>query len=199
MTISDEIILAGNGPSLLKIPRSFFESRRLFGLNYLPYYTNLKIDIWTSWDMKCLDDNIPKLKKYTDVFLPHWHKNYVESNFPHQCDQIGFVIPYPEDRHFSSSMLWALHLLKSATKLKRVIIVGYDCTVGNGVYLGKGKGANQHFYDPKGGGPPRYAASWDKQLGQVEREFALNGIHLVNCSPGSQSKYLPAVDWMEYV
>ena len=193
--IMSSIIVAGNGVSLRQMPRDFLQSRPLFGMNYLPCYANLDIDYWTAWDAKCLEDNLSRISKATQVILPTKHEDFLAKKSV-RSDFINFVTP---GRNFSSSMLWAIYLIDIFMPCNEILVVGFDCTTGNGVYLGKGKGANQHFYDPRGGGTPRYAVSWDKQMAKARDRLAAKGKMLVNISPGSKAKLFPPQDWRNYV
>lgn len=191
------IIVAGNGVSLREVPRDFLESRPLFGMNYLPYYSTLKIDYWTAWDVGCLEDNIPQVKG--KIILPAKHREWLDKNDLYSYD-MAFVQPHPPGRSYPTSMLWAIDIIDQwLPGYNQILVVGFDCTVGSGTHEGKGKGAGPHFYDPDCNQGVRYAESWDRQMEAKRDQLEDFGKTLVNISPGSQAKMFPPNDWRDYV
>jgi len=206
-----EMIVAGNGASLRKMPREFLESRPLFAMNHFVYYADIQQRYWTAWDTIPLDDNIPHLKAGTSVILHPRLKGYmINQGLLEKLALIDLSFwanytPIPGlgwggSVYYTSSLHWAISIGFNLLGYTDFLVAGFDCSMGNGVYMGKGKGAGPHFYDPKGGGGKvRYAKNWDEQLWALKKHLWPLGGNITNISPGSMAKLVPPEDWRNYV
>lgn len=209
--ITDEIIVAGNGPSLLVHPESFLTSRPLFAMNYFPYYAKIKPTYWTAWDALCIEDNFKKLGDETEVILHPRLKGWMlkqrhlrpwPGNVSFWANNVRVPgLGWSEDAgvYYTSSLHWAISISANLLKFRRIFVVGFDCTIGRGgSYRGLGKGKGAHFYDKEGGGHQEYAEKWDRQLLDLRIHLWSAGFDVINITPGSYSILNPPEDWRKY-
>lgn len=204
-----ECITIGNGPSLRNIPSSFLKSRPTIGVNYFPYYPHYHgghtLDYWVCWDSNTLEANIPLLDGVHKFIPTRLSTDY--RNFGFDTKEVTFWCNYaPMDGMgfdelygvlYQNSLHAAWHIAE-ILEFNRILVVGYDCTVGIGEQgVGPdGKSNIPHFYDPDK--PYVRARRQDELSGVIHTALKSKGIELINLSVPSMCTTLPREDWRAY-
>lgn len=202
----EEVIVVCNGPGLKNIPFGFIESRTNFAMNFFSHWVPwIRVDYWLVLDPICFKAMVPAEGsiKFLKAHHQHLFDEYPDDDlvFYSMRDRIpGFT--YTEDwgTKYSTTAIAAAHLAKYMGASK-VLLVGFDCTYGIGLYQNlpdfEGLSRIPHFYDPKNHFSG-YSGMWDEHF----RDFAAwaeeDGMEVVNLSTPTQSKYLKRGEYQDY-
>lgn len=202
----EEVIVVCNGPGLKNIPFAFIESRPNFVINFFPYWAPwVRINYWLALDPICFKalEHAKEAVKFIKSHQANVFKGYEDENlvFYEMRDQVpGFVWTEEWGLKYSTTALAAAHLgvYMGASK---VLLVGFDCTYGMGLYQNladfEGLSRIPHFYDKRkhfNG----YSGMWDEHF-RIFADWAEGqGTEIINLSVPTASKHLKREDYRDY-
>lgn len=210
----EEIIVVCNGPGLKNIPFAFLESRTNFTINFFAYWVPfIKPDYWIVLDPLCygaaeyVNGTVKFIKEHA---APEFKGGCIErfgefddkdTVFYQMRDRIpGFVFTEDWGLKYSTSAIAAAHLAQYMGASK-VLLVGFDCTYGIGLYSDidnfKGLSRIPHFYDHRHHFSG-YSGMWDEHFRDFAEWSKEQGTEVLNLSIPTKSKYLERGDYREY-
>lgn len=211
----EEAIVACNGPGLKNIPFSFLESRPLFVLNFfITWASFIEPTYWLSLDPLCF-----KAAEHVKGKTIRVIKDHNQEQFERECENWSIELD-PEktvyyqmrdeipgirwsEKHgtkYSTSAIAAAHLAVH-TGVRKVLLVGFDCTYGIGHYEDihdfQGVSRIPHFYDPRKHFTG-YSGMWDDHFGLFAKWAEERGVEVLNLSIPTKSKSLRRGDYRDY-
>jgi len=206
---SGEVFILGNGTTLNQYPDDFLLSRPRFGINFFPMYHDVEATFWSCWDSGPLKEMMPAvLASGVKVILNpkdiEQVKNmgYTGDEFyfwknTHKHKEFGFTST--NGVSYSSTIHWAAQVSLFLLGFDTCLVLGFDCSTGQGQNEGMGITGNPHFYDPDKENV-RHQRTWDKQWASMIKQYQKEerGWSIKNLSVGSLAKDFPAEDWRPY-
>lgn len=163
--------MVGNGPSLKGVAGAFLRSRPTIVMNWLPRWRkDFTPTYWVCQDTIC----IPAIGFLSDETM-----RYRLSSLPNL--NRWPADPIVQNTEWTTTTLFAAEMAMwmGATT---ILIVGFDCSMNDGVYQNRGEGitAQPHFYDVKK--PAFKHEKWNRQAG-IFRQIAEDaGVRVLNLS-----------------
>jgi hypothetical protein len=210
----EEIIVVCNGPGLKNIPFAFLESRTNFVINFFSGWVPfIRPDYWVVLDPLCfrgakyVNGTVKFIKGHqAQEFEGECIKQGIEFDEENVCfyqmrDRIpNFVFTEEWGVKYSTSAIAASHLAKYMGASK-VLLVGFDCTYGMGLYsdINNFEGVSRipHFYDPRHHFTG-YSEMWDVHFKDFSDWAITEGMEVVNLSIPTKSKLLPRADYRDF-
>lgn len=212
----EEVIIVCNGPGLKNIPFAFLESRPTFVINFFAAWVPfLKPDYWMVLDPLCFKgaeyvNGTTKFVKghQAQEFEGECIKRGIEFDEENTCfyqmqDKIpNFTWTEKWGVKYSTTAIAAAHIAVGVMGVSKVLLVGFDCTYGMGLYSNiddfKGLSRIPHFYDHRHHFDG-YSGMWDEHF----RDFAKwaeeeKEAEVVNLSIPTKSKFLKREDYRDY-
>jgi hypothetical protein len=207
-TKKGELIVIGNGISLLNVPFGFLLSRPTFALNHFTAWTPwFRPSFWLSTDhipAKDMIDKLPGVPK----FLSEWTIDIMESEglddpevmafrFLDKVDGIPYAKGTAPGSRYSTSILAASHIGVDMG-FTTIFWVGFDCTRPTTIEPNpiNGRSATPHFYDPIR--PSMPAESWNRQAGAFVHWAQTRGVRVVNLSYPTDCTTVPRDHYSNY-
>lgn len=210
----EEIIVVCNGPGLKNIPFAFLESRTNFVINFFAGWVPfIQPDYWVVLDPLCF-----KGAKYVNGTVK-FVKTHQAEDFETICiEQFGefdkentcfyqlmdripnFVFTDKGGVKYSTSAIAASHLAVEMG-VSKVLLVGFDCTYGIGLYQDindfMGVSRIPHFYDPRHHFTG-YSEMWDEHFKDFADWAETQGTEVINLSIPTKSKLLNRADYRDF-
>lgn len=165
------MIVVGNGPSLKTVAGAFLRSRPTIVMNWLPRWrTDFVPTYWVCQDTICL----PAIG-----FLPDETLRYRLSSLPNL--NRWPAEPIEQNTEWTTTTLLAAEMAM-AMGASTILIVGFDCSMNDGVYQNRGEGitAQPHFYDVRK--PEFKHEKWNYQAGVLGKIAEDAGVRVLNLS-----------------